>query len=513
VLVEQRRFVPTRPRAALTGALAAIAALATGELVSAVAGSQVTLVTAVGNQLVDSLAGSLKDFAVALFGTNDKLALVIGIIVVSIGVAALLGVVSRRWWAAAPLGIAAFGVVGAVLLARDPLGGTGVAVASGATAVAIGWAVLAGLWWSAARATAGAEPDTPALDRRSFLVGAGGTAVVSLAGWYVARRIRAGDSVESVRRSTTLPRPRRAVGVPASQPFEAPGLTSYVTSSDDFYRIDTALLTPQVDASGWELRIHGMVDRPFTLSYDELLGLDSVEVPVTIQCVSNEVGGHLVGNAVWQGVPLADLLERAGVQDRAEQVFSRSTDDWTCGFPLADAVDGRTALVAYAMNGEALRAEHGYPARLIVAGLYGYVSATKWLREIELTRWDGVDGYWVPRGWSKRGPIKTASRIDVPNGSVTAGAQPIAGVAWAPDRGIARVEVQVDDGPWRECRLGRTANDDTWVQWWLDWDATPGSHTVRVRATDRAGVTQTDERRAPAPDGATGWHTRTVTVA
>jgi DMSO/TMAO reductase YedYZ molybdopterin-dependent catalytic subunit len=513
VLVEQRPFVPTRPRAALTGALAAIAALVTGELVSAVAGSQVTLVTAVGNQVVDSLAGSLKDFAVALFGTHDKLALVIGIVVLSIGIAALLGVLSRRWPAAAPLGIAAFGVIGASLLARDPLGGTGVAVASGATAVVVGWAVLAGLWWSAARSTAGADPETSAIDRRAFLVGAGGTAVVSLAGWYVARRIRAGDSVESVRRSTTLPRPRRAVGVPASQPFEAPGLTSYVTSSEDFYRIDTALITPQVDASGWELRVHGMVDRPFTLSYDELLGLDSVEVPVTIQCVSNEVGGRLVGNAVWQGVPLGDLLERAGVQEGAEQVFSRSTDDWTCGFPLADAIDGRTALVAYAMNGEPLRAEHGYPARLIVAGLYGYVSATKWLREIELTRWDGVDGYWVPRGWSKLGPIKPASRIDVPNDTVVAGPQPIAGVAWAPNRGIDRVEVRVDDGPWRECRLGRTANEDTWVQWWIDWDATPGSHTLSVRATDSDGVTQTDERRAPAPDGATGWHTRTVTVA
>jgi hypothetical protein len=286
-----------------------------------------------------------------------------------------------------------------------------------------------------------------------------------------------------------------------------------VTSNGDFYRIDTALVTPQVDAGGWRLGLSGLVDRPFDLTYDELLRMDSVETPVTISCVSNEVGGDLVGNAVWQGVPLAALLDRAGVSPDAEQVVGRSVDGFTAGFPLADALDGRTALVAYAMNGEPLPAAHGYPARLVVAGLYGYVSATKWLREIELTTWDAFDGYWVPRGWSKTGPIKTQSRIDVPSGDVRSGDVVVAGVAWAPGSGIEQVEVQVDDGPWLEAELGPVANDETWRTWRLHWDASEGRHRLRVRATDGAGVIQTADEQPPAPDGATGWHTRTVSVA
>jgi hypothetical protein len=258
-----------------------------------------------------------------------------------------------------------------------------------------------------------------------------------------------------------------------------------------------------------------MVDRPYTLTYDELLALESVEDIVTLQCVSNEVGGNLVGNAAWQGVPLAAVLERAGVQAGATQIVGRSVDGFTAGFPTEVGLDGRTALVVYAMNGEPLPARNGFPARLLIAGLYGYVSATKWLSEIELTTWEDFDGYWVPRGWSKEGPIKPQSRIDVPRGGaeLAAGPQPIAGVAWAPVDGVSQVEVQVDDGPWLEATLGDAASGNTWVQWWVDWDATPGQHRLQVRCTTATGEVQTEERQPPAPDGATGWHSRTVRVS
>jgi hypothetical protein len=260
--------------------------------------------------------------------------------------------------------------------------------------------------------------------------------------------------------------------------------------------------------------VTGLVDRPFSITYDELLELDAVEETVTLQCVSNEVGGNLVDNAVWQGVPLAVLLDRAGVRGEATQVVGRSVDRWTAGFPTDIATDGRVALVAYAMNGEPLPIPHGYPARLVVAGLYGYVSATKWLREIELTTWDAFDGYWISRGWAKNGPIKTMSRIDVPGGGdrLPAGRTPIAGVAWAPARGVSAVDVRVDDGDWMPCRIGEVASENTWVQWLYEWDATPGDHMISVRATDGDGDVQTGDVTSPAPDGATGWHTRRVRV-
>jgi hypothetical protein len=281
-----------------------------------------------------------------------------------------------------------------------------------------------------------------------------------------------------------------------------------VVANDDFYRIDTALSVPRVDASRWRLRIAGLVDAPFELGYDELLALEGVEEVVTLQCVSNEVGGDLVGNAVWQGVPLRELLTRAGVRPEAEQVFSRSVDGWTCGFPIDALEDDRTALVAYAMNGEPLPAAHGFPARLVVSGLYGYVSATKWLEQIELTRWEGTDGYWVPRGWAKEGPVKLASRIDVPRRGQEVPGSPtvLGGVAWLPSVGVGGVEVSVDDGPWQRAELGRVASVDTWVQWRFEVALEPGDHDARVRAVDRRGRVQTAEVAEPAPDGATGLH-------
>jgi DMSO/TMAO reductase YedYZ molybdopterin-dependent catalytic subunit len=513
--------------AVAAGVLGAIVALSVGELSLAVLDSPVSLVTAVGNAFVDAFAADLKDVAVELFGTNDKVALVAGIVVVSLGVAGGLALASRRWLPSAPLGIALFGALGGWAVATDPQGRVGDGIVSGIAAVSAGIAVFLAIWSLAghgrmlASGTTDGDADTgvgtsaasgSGLGRRRLLLTAGGVVLASGGVTLLARRLREADSVAATRRSIVLPRPGRTTAVPSTQSFSVRGLTPLVTPNSDFYRIDTALLTPQVDVDGWRLDVVGLVERRVSIDYDELLRLESIEVPVTLQCVSNEVGGDLVGTAVWQGVPLRALLERAGVERDAGQIVGRSVDGFTAGFPLGVALDGRTALVAYAMNGEPLPAEHGFPARLVVAGLYGYVSATKWLRQIELTTWDAFDGYWISRGWAKEGPIKTQSRIDVPNGSIAAGRQAIAGVAWAPNVGIERVEVQIDDGGWIACELGRVPNDDTWVQWYVAWDATPGTHVLRVRATDRSGASQTGDSRPPAPDGATGWHTRRVRV-
>jgi len=519
--------------AALAGAVAAGASLGVAELVTGIAGEGPSLVSSIGTEFIDRFAGSLKDLAVDLFGTNDKPALVVGIVVVSLALGAVFGVVaSRRFWLGAA-GFVLFGLVGVWAYRRDPFGSTGTAVVASVIGVATG---IAALWYLLRLAAPSEAVSAPATDdgvaapggaitpaprapatgtpRRTFIVGAAALGVGAAASAALGRRLRPTNPAESARRTVTIPRPTRSTPAPSSQPFAVPGLSPYATPNDDFYRIDTALIVPQIDVGDWRLRVTGLVDHEFTIDYDELLSLDAVEETVTLQCVSNEVGGDLVGNAVWQGVPLEVLLDRAGVQDSATQLVGRSLDDWTAGFPTELARDGRVAMVAYAMNGEPLPVTHGFPARLIVAGLYGYVSATKWLNEIELTTWEGFDGYWITRGWAKEGPIKTASRIDVPRRSTTvpAGRTAVAGVAWAPTRGIERVELQVDALEWQECRLGDVASDNTWVQWLYEWDATPGDHVLTVRATDGTGETQTSEIASPIPDGATGWHSRRVTV-
>ena len=295
---------------------------------------------------------------------------------------------------------------------------------------------------------------------------------------------------------------------------EVGGISPIITPNNDFYLIDTAISKPVVRADTWRLQVTGMVDNPYTLNFDELLAMGLVEEAVTLSCVSNAVGGNLVGNAVWRGVPLRSILDRAGVQRGATQIVGRSVDNWNSGFPTALAYDGRIALVAVSMNGEPLPRDHGFPVRLVVSGLYGYVSATKWLEEIRLTTWEGFDSYWVPRGWAKEGPIKTQSRIDVPRrGSrIQAGRVAVAGVAWAPSRSIERVEVQIDNGPWVKAELSLNMSINSWRQWLYVWDAKRGNHQIRVRATDGAGRTQTSQRTPPAPNGASGWHTISVSV-
>jgi DMSO/TMAO reductase YedYZ molybdopterin-dependent catalytic subunit len=295
---------------------------------------------------------------------------------------------------------------------------------------------------------------------------------------------------------------------------QATGAVSYVTSADAFYRIDTSLYPPQVDPATWQLRIHGMVRNPITVSWEQLLARPMIERYVTLACVSNEVGGDLIGNALWLGTPIKALLDEADPLPGADQVVQRSVDGWTCGTPTAVLRDGRDALLAVGMNGGPLPVEHGFPVRMVVPGLYGYVSACKWITEIELTRFADFDAYWVPRGWSARAPIKTQSRIDTPRDGDRrpAGVVTVAGIAWAQHTGVAKVEVQVDGGTWAPATLAGTVSSDTWRQWYHRWQATPGEHTIRVRATDTTGYTQTSTPAPPAPDGATGWHAVRVRV-
>jgi len=514
-----------RGKAALAGALAAAVALAVTEVVSvAVDRSGPSVVGAVAGRFVDRYAGSLKDVAVAWFGTNDKAALLVGIVVVATALGAVLGVVAaRRFWLGA-VGFAAFAVVGALAGRADPLASSvGLTVAS-LSGGAAGVVCLALLLRAAAghlgRAPLGAvrpaavDPRVKRADRRVFLTALGGAGAVAVVATATSKGMRGSSPAVRSRATTSLPAPSRSIAAPTSQPFAVDGLSPYVTPNDSFYRIDTAVFVPQVDGASWKLTIDGMVERPVTFTYADLLGMDMVEEPVTISCVSNEVGDKLVGNALWRGVPLKTLLDQAGVKPGATQVVGRSVDDFTVGFPTEKALDGRTAMVAVGMNGEPLPVIHGFPARLIVAGLYGYVSATKWLRKIELTRLEDFDAYWVPLGWAKQAPIKTQSRIDVPGPGTTVAAGPlaIAGVAWAPTRGIRAVEVSIDHGPWQPARLGDAASDNTWVQWLFSWDATPGAHVAGVRAIDGTGAVQIEKPSPPDPDGATGYHYRGFTV-
>jgi DMSO/TMAO reductase YedYZ molybdopterin-dependent catalytic subunit len=341
-------------------------------------------------------------------------------------------------------------------------------------------------------------------------------AAVGLASGLGARLISAGrDAATAARTVLRLPDPAGAPAViPAEADLQIAGLTPPITANEDFFRIDTALAVPRLDPAQWTLRIHGLVEREVRLTWDELVGLPLGESAATLTCVSNNVGGDLIGTAVWLGYPVRHLLARAGVLPGADMVLSRSQDGFTASTPLEALTDQRDAILAIGMNGQPLPVEHGFPVRLVVPGLYGYVSATKWVVELEVTRFDRAQGYWTPLGWSERGPVKLQSRIDVPRPGdpVSAGDTVIAGVAWHPHVGIAGVEVQVDEGPWRPARLARAISADTWVQWSLPWQATPGRHTLRCRATNTQGETQTGDLAPPAPDGATGWHTRALEV-
>ncbi len=354
-----------------------------------------------------------------------------------------------------------------------------------------------------------------AFDRRRLITGAAGGVVVAGAAALLGRQFGGRQALDAARVGVALPKPATpAKPLPAGTDLRIRGLSPFVTPNSDFYRVDTALVVPQVDPNDWSLRIHGLVDRPVELTYADLLKMPLTEADVTLTCVSNEVGGPYVGNARWLGVRMADVLRQAGLRSDADMLLSTSADGFTCGTPVDVVMDGRDALFAVAMNGEVLPVDHGFPVRQVVPGLYGYVSATKWVVDIKVTRFDADEAYWTPRGWSEKGPIKTQSRIDLPayGDSMKPGRTTIAGVAWAQHTGVDAVEVRVDRGEWRQAKLAAVPGPDTWRQWSIDWDATAGEHTLEVRATDTHGRTQTDRLAPPAPDGATGWHAVTVRV-
>lgn len=507
----------THRMAAASGVIAAGTGLAVSELMAGLSSQVPSLVAAVGDLFVDGAPGGIASWLIEQVGTADKPLLIAGVIGVTLLVGAKLGTASlTRWWIG-PVGIGVWTLIGAWAGARDPLtaggGGVGAALVSGIAALGV-----FGVLMHFAAATAGELwPPLPTIDeepqphdRRDFLRLAGVAAVGAGFVALVGRSLSGRFDVSAARAEVALPRAGNSI-TPAEQGLDVDGVSAFITSNADFYRIDTALVVPQIAPDDFNLEVNGLVDRPLDLSYDDLLAMPQVEATATIACVSNEIGGDLVGNAVWQGVLLTDLLADVGLQADADQIMGRSVDGFSAGFPTEIGLDGRPAMVAVGMNGEPLPIVHGFPARLIVPGIYGYVSATKWLRQIELTTLD-ADGYWVPRGWSKEGPVKTQSRIDTPGGDVAAGTVPVAGVAWAPIRGVARVEVQVDAEPWQEAELGPGTTDLTWRQWVYRWDAQPGAHQVQVRATDGDGETQTSDSAPPRPDGATGWHRRTITV-
>jgi DMSO/TMAO reductase YedYZ molybdopterin-dependent catalytic subunit len=518
---------------AVTGLLTAGVALGVAELAAAVTGAQGAPVIAVGETAINLTPIPVKDFAIAHFGSHDKEALIAGIVVMLAGFAALIGVVAVRRIAYGLAGLAAFAGVGVAAAVHLPtanagdavptLAGVGVAAAVLVVLVRAVWAAFpAGpareLPAGAAQAptgaydvgTAGGSPD-----RRRFLILGAGAAVGAAVAGEVGEKLLGRFSVASSRAGVRLPGAAvRARAVPAGVDFRIPGVTPFFTSNSGFYRVDTDLVLPQVSPASWTLTIDGMVDRAVEFSFAELLRMPLTENDMTLVCVSNSVGGTYSGNARWLGVPLAGLLRKAGVRAGADQVLSAATDGMTISTPVAAIMDTPGALLAVGMNGQPLPVAHGFPARMLVPGLYGYVSATKWVTRLTLTTFASQKAYWTQRGYTAQAPIKTESRIDVPKplAQVKAGSVTVAGVAWAPAKGIAAVEVNVDNGAWHQARLAAVDTIETWRQWMWDWDATPGLHTLQVRATDNTGATQTSQRAQVFPNGASGWDSTVVTV-
>jgi DMSO/TMAO reductase YedYZ molybdopterin-dependent catalytic subunit len=387
--------------------------------------------------------------------------------------------------------------------------------------------LMAPLWrlkeskpWPEAPADQAADADArlgqEGASRRRFFAAAGITAAAAGIAATGGRLLGAArNNIAKARDALTLPAPAKAAAaVPAGVQSPVPGVTPWLTDNADFYRIDTALSVPEINVNDWELRVHGLVEQEVTLTFQDLLDANLIESHVTLTCVSNPVGGNLAGNAKWLGMPIRDVLARAKPRDGADMVLSKSIDGFSASTPLEVLQDGRDAMLAIGMNGEPLPLEHGYPVRMVVPGLYGFVSATKWVVDLEVTRFADNKAYWTERGWSERGPIKTMARVEVPKSfaKVPAGKVAVGGTAWAQTRGITKVEIQIDNGDWAETVLSTEASTVTWRQWSYEWDATPGPHYIKVRATDGTGQVQTDQRADPVPDGASGWQSVMVTV-
>ena len=506
----------------MLGLVSAAVAIGVAQLVAGVVNPQSSPILTVGQSAIDATPEWMKSFAIRTFGENDKTVLLAGIASMLLLLAVVLGIASVKRLSAGIVGLAAFGAVGvAAALTRptsspsDALPAVAGAVAAGVTLVVLRRSLVPAERPATVAETSGQEERPWMMDRRGFfLTGAAGLVAAVAAGGMgnlFARRFRADES----RASVTIPAPSSPAPAAAGAELSAPGLGPFFTPNNRFYRVDTALLVPAVMAEDWRLRIHGMVDREIELDYEQLLARPLIERDITLTCVSNPVGGRYAGNARWIGAPLRDLLQEAGVHAGADQIVSRSVDGFTVGTPTAVVMDGRDALLAVAMNGEALPIDHGFPVRMVVPGLYGYVSATKWVVDIELTTFDAFDPYWIQRGWAERAPIKTMSRIDTPSPflDLVRGEVPIAGVAWAQHVGIERVEVGIDDGPWQLAELAAEDTIDTWRQWVYRWNASSGEHRLKVRATDRSGLAQPADRAEPFPDGATGHHQIVVRVA
>src|SRR5580693_4047149 len=543
---------PSALAGAVAGVLTAAVAMGVGQLAAGLTVAQSSPVLAVGQAAIDLTPLPVKDFAISTFGANDKTALLVGILVILAAFAAVIGILAVRRLALGLAGLGVFACIGLAAALTRPTATveyvipTLVGAAAGAFALTRLVRAAHGLdsrpRRSAAARTPASElkpPDlpgpaeaTPATSftflpnpddrgaprgpaRRRFLTTSGVAVVTAAAGALVGRELITRHNVTAARAALRFPRP--AVAAPPLPPganLNIPGLSSFITPNGSFYRVDTALLLPEVDPATWQLRIHGMVQCEVSITFDQLLRRPLIEEYITLTCVSDPIGGPYVGNAKWLGASLADLIRQARPLAGADQLLCTSVDGFTSGTPLQIVLDGRDALLTVAMNGQALPVEHGFPARMVVPGLYGYVSACKWVTDIEVTTFASSYAYWATRGWSQQGPIKTESRIDVPvsNSTIAPGRTPVAGVAWAQHKGVAAVEVRVDAGPWQQARLAAVPDIDTWRQWVWEWDATPGTHVLEARATDATGYTQTAVAAQPPPNGASGYPSAAVVV-
>ena len=497
-----------RPLAALTGVVAALSGAAAGHLVAALTDPATSPVLAVGSTVIDATPTPVKEWAVARFGTADKPILIGSVLAGVLLLAAGAGLLARRrfaYGAGALVGLVAL-AAGAALTrpAAGPLD-----VVPSLAAAAVGVAALAWLHGRTPRRTAApaAGPTRRHVLIAGGLLAAGAAAATGVGQWLTGLRADPSD--------VTLPDPTKALDA-LPDGLDVRGVSPFVTPNRDFYRIDTRLTLPTVSADDWTLTIDGDVDREVTFSYDDIAAMPLVERDITLTCVSNEVGGPYVGAARWLGVPLTDLLDRAGIDGTgADQILSTDVDGMTISTPLEVALDGREPLLAIGMNGEPLPKAHGFPARLVTPGLYGYVGSTKWVTRLTLTTYAEQVAYWTERDWATDAPIKVSSRIDTPRPLSRSDAGPlwIAGVAWAQQRGVAKVEVRVDGGAWRAAELGPSAGVDYWRQWKYRWDATPGQHLLAVRATTEDGEVQTAVRAKPFPDGSSGIQEIAVAVA
>ena len=547
-----------RTRAGIAGVVGAVVALGITVLVHGLYAPVPSILVSLAQRIVELTPGTVVTRGIELLGTADIPTLIASVLVGTVVFAFLLGNLAVKHPSVALLSVAILAAIAIAAAVADPFVEPVPTVVTVIIALLAGAAVTEFLLRAAGlRPTPEPAEEIPgapgsalspavrsreagseggiAVGRGGFLLLSGGAAVAGLAAAGIGRLLAGGSTQTAAKPEKlnvpetpekkqpggkgeavthdTLPRP------PADASIDVPGMPDLITPASSFYLIDTALTSPRIDANTWKLSVKGAVDNPFEFSFKDLLGMPTREADITLSCVSNTVGGGLVSNGRWTGVLLSDVLAEAGmsrdkITNASKQLVGRSVDGFTTGFKTDIALDGRNALVAFGLNGSELPVKHGYPVRLVIPGLYGYVSATKWLTEIELTNWN-FDAYWIQRTWSKEGPVKTQSRIDTIKAGdyLSPGKNPIGGIAWAPHRGIEKVEVSTDGGEtWNTARLAKPLAEDTWRQYVYDWDATPGDYTLQVRATDGNGDTQTSAEAPPHPSGATGYHTIAVSV-